>query len=57
MEHNMAGIPGLNGHAFDRASPTDDGMDVSEDCPMIGVKRGRDDGGDEESFKRMRKGG
>ncbi|XP_048774031.1 ankyrin repeat domain-containing protein 10-like isoform X3 [Ostrea edulis] len=56
MEHDMSGMPCLNGHSSDGASPVDDGMDMSGDSPMIGVKRGRDEYCDEESFKRMRKG-
>lgn len=57
MEQQVAEIPFQNGHFVDGPSPVDTEMDMAGDCPMIGMKRGRDDCCDEESFKRMRKGG
>lgn len=56
MEQQVAEIPFQNGHFVDGPSPVDTEMDMAGDCPMIGMKRGRDDCCDEESFKRMRKG-
>lgn len=57
MEQQMADIPFQNDHFTDGPSPVDTEMDMAGDGPMIGMKRGRDDCCDEESFKRMRKGG
>lgn len=56
MEQQVAKIPFQNDHFVDGPSPVDTEMDMAGDCPMIGMKRGRDDCCDEESFKRMRKG-
>uniref|UniRef100_K1PSL6 Usher syndrome type-1G-like protein n=1 Tax=Magallana gigas TaxID=29159 RepID=K1PSL6_MAGGI len=56
MEQQVAEIPFQNGHFVDGPSPVDTEMDMAGDCSMIGMKRGRDDCCDEESFKRMRKG-
>ncbi|XP_061183630.1 ankyrin repeat domain-containing protein 10-like isoform X2 [Saccostrea echinata] len=56
MEHIVTDMAYQNGHFSDGPCPIDNGMDMSGDGPMVGMKRGRDEFCEEDSFKRMRKG-
>lgn len=57
MEQEMGNVPFQNGHCDDHPNTGVHDVDMSADGPVIGGKRGRDDHCDEESFKRMKKGG